>query len=108
MPLAIGSTGRRVSSRSFRVARHPGGSRMHNNANELCPAALERASPAEGATFLDGACSGDMALRAEVEALLRSHEEAGGFLEPPVAAASATGDYSPESDAPDIPPADRA
>jgi serine/threonine protein kinase/Flp pilus assembly protein TadD len=81
---------------------------MSNDAKEIFLAALERASPAERATFLDGACGGDMALRAEVEALLRSHDEAGGFLEPPVAAASATGAYSPESDAPDGPPADRA
>jgi len=42
--------------------------------------ALER--PAESrAVFLDDACAGDADLRAEVESLLASHEEAGEFIE---------------------------
>ena len=39
------------------------------------------------AAFLDGACNGDLALRGEVESLLASYEEAGTFIEEPVAAA---------------------
>ena len=38
--------------------------------------ALKRKTPLERATFLDGACGGDAALRVEIEALLASHEEA--------------------------------
>jgi hypothetical protein len=40
---------------------------------------------AERSGFLDQACSGDAQLRAEVEAILRSDEQATGFLEAPVA-----------------------
>src|SRR5262249_36158882 len=46
-------------------------------------AALERSDPAERTAYLDGACAGDPALRQRVEVLLRSHEEAGSFLEIP-------------------------
>jgi len=35
------------------------------------------------ATYLDRACAGAAVMRAEVEALLRAHEHANGFLEPP-------------------------
>ena len=42
--------------------------------------ALDKGSPAERATFLDAACAGDAALRGRIEALLRSHEGAGEFL----------------------------
>jgi serine/threonine protein kinase len=38
---------------------------------------------AERAAYLDCACGGDAALRGQVEALLRSHEEAGSFLNLP-------------------------
>ena len=41
----------------------------------------------ERAAFLDGACNGNVALRGEVESLLASHDEAGTFIEEPVAAA---------------------
>lgn len=37
------------------------------------------------AAYLDQACGGDAALRARVEALLRSHDSAGGFLGTPAA-----------------------
>ena len=48
-------------------------------------AALERPA-GERAAFLDEACGGDdEALRREVEALLGSHQEVGGFLETPAA-----------------------
>jgi hypothetical protein len=42
--------------------------------------ALERSSPGERAAYLDAACGPDAGLRARVEALLRAHEQAGGFL----------------------------
>jgi WD40 repeat protein len=48
-------------------------------------AALQRATAAERATFLDEACAGDEGLRRRVERLLASHVQAGEFLERPVA-----------------------
>ena len=42
--------------------------------------ALERPAADERAAYLDAACGQDAALRARVEALLRAHEAAGGFL----------------------------
>ena len=47
--------------------------------------AAARNSPAERAAYLDGACRGDEGLRAEVEKLLLAHDQAGAFLEDPVA-----------------------
>jgi serine/threonine protein kinase/tetratricopeptide (TPR) repeat protein len=47
--------------------------------------ALEIA-PGERADYLDRVCNGDSGLRAEVESLLSSHEEAGTFIETPGAA----------------------
>src|SRR4051794_26979815 len=52
-------------------------------ANDLFLEALALGSPGERRAFLDAACSCDPALRERVEALLRSHEQAGGFLERP-------------------------
>ena len=48
-------------------------------------AALELGA-AERRAYLEAACAGDADLRREVEALLRSEEEAGGFLEKPALA----------------------
>src|SRR4051812_17435558 len=48
----------------------------------LFAAALEKQTPAERAAFLDDACSGDVALRQRLEALLQSHEHA-EFLNTP-------------------------
>ena len=45
--------------------------------------ALEKPSPAERAAFVEGACVGNPTLRERVEGLLRSHEEAGSFLQRP-------------------------
>ncbi len=42
--------------------------------------AVERPSLGERAAFLDAACGADVGLRLRIEALLRAHEEAGGFL----------------------------
>ena len=46
---------------------------------------VQRHSPAEQAAFLDGACGGNEQLRARIEALIASHEEAGTFLNEPAA-----------------------
>jgi WD40 repeat protein/serine/threonine protein kinase len=56
---------------------------------DLFLAALQRPDPAGRAAFLDGAC-GDAALREQVDALLREHEQLGSFLEPPTPALAAT------------------
>src|SRR5262249_57115790 len=42
--------------------------------------ALARGSTAERQVYLDQACADDPALRHRVEALLRAHDRAGGFL----------------------------
>jgi tetratricopeptide (TPR) repeat protein len=52
-------------------------------ANELFLKALELSGAGERQQFLDGACAGDAALRAEVEALLDASLRAGSFLESP-------------------------
>jgi serine/threonine protein kinase/Flp pilus assembly protein TadD len=51
------------------------------NAKVIFGEALDCASPAEQAAFLDRACGDDTALRGRVEALLRAHERAGHFLQ---------------------------
>src|SRR6266536_5578404 len=51
---------------------------------EIFHAALEQEPDRVGA-FLDAACEGDELLRGKVEALLASHQRAGGFIETPVA-----------------------
>ncbi len=51
--------------------------------DKLLDLALER-EPSERGRFLDEACNGDEALRTKLESLLRSHQQAPGFLaEPP-------------------------
>jgi serine/threonine protein kinase/tetratricopeptide (TPR) repeat protein len=52
-------------------------------ANDLFLKALELHSPAERQTYLDGACAGNPALRAQVEALLQADAQAGSFLASP-------------------------
>src|SRR5262249_43028137 len=47
-------------------------------------AALAKSSAEERSAFLDDACAGDAALRQRVEALLKAHREASGFLQEPV------------------------
>src|SRR5204862_1617684 len=51
-------------------------------------AALEMATAAQRAAFLDEACAGDEALRRRVERLLAAHPRAGDFLERPVVEAA--------------------
>ena len=56
----------------------------------LFVAALKKTDPAERAAYLDQACAGDSSLRARVEALLKSHERAGSFLNQPAVAGGVT------------------
>ena len=56
--------------------------------DELFHAALGR-EPAARAAFLDGACGGDEEVRREVESLLGYYDQAGDFIEEPVAGAAA-------------------
>ena len=60
-------------------------------------AALDCGSADERQAYLDLACAGDPALRQRVEALLRAHERAGGFLGPPGPEETAAGEPSAES-----------
>jgi len=53
------------------------------NAEEIFNKAVELSDPAEQAAYLDEACAGDEKLRAQVDALLKWHTEAGDFLEVP-------------------------
>ena len=56
---------------------------------ELFDNAVDR-GPEDRAAFLAGACGGDAALRAEVERLLKAHDEASGFIDrSPVAGTAA-------------------
>ncbi|HKS28622.1 MAG TPA: protein kinase [Pyrinomonadaceae bacterium] len=55
---------------------------------EIFHAALEVA-PEERGSFLDKACSGDAALRREVESLIASHERTGNFIDSPAYEAAA-------------------
>jgi len=58
---------------------------------DIFHAAVEKGS-AQRAAYLDAACGNDSALRAQVEALLRAHEEAGSLLEQPLFRAAPTED----------------
>src|SRR5438046_7903974 len=51
---------------------------------QIFHAALDQ-EPDRVAAFLDAACEGNDVLRRKVEALLSSHQRAGGFIETPVA-----------------------
>lgn len=59
-------------------------STWNSRANEVFLEALELPAPGRRQEFLDGACRGDAALRADVEALLAAGDQAGSFLESPV------------------------
>jgi tetratricopeptide (TPR) repeat protein/serine/threonine protein kinase len=62
------------------------------NESQVFRNALQRATPAERAAYLDEACAGDPALRAAVDALLRAHDRAPDFLEQPLSALAGTVD----------------
>jgi hypothetical protein len=55
-----------------------------SQAEVLFFAALEKATPAERAAYLEESCAGDDTLRRRVEALLAAHPQVGQFLERPV------------------------
>ena len=57
--------------------------------------ALEQATPADRAAYLDAACAGDIALRERVEALLRSHADPDSFLDRPALERQAEGGADP-------------
>ncbi len=69
-------------------------------ADEILVAALEKRTPVERAAYLDGACGVDGELRALVEKLLRSHEEAGSFLEQPLFEPAQTIDLPRQAETP--------
>jgi hypothetical protein len=54
---------------------------QQKRAAEIFDAAVQRATPAERAAYLDGACGPDRELRAEVEELLKHDAAAGSFLQ---------------------------
>ena len=58
------------------------GTSSPTRARDIFLSALEKA-PAERTAFLQHACAGKDQLRAEVEELLREHEQVGDFLESP-------------------------
>jgi serine/threonine protein kinase/tetratricopeptide (TPR) repeat protein len=62
-------------------------------------AALHRRDPAERAAFLERACGGDHALRAQVEELLREEERLGSFLERPAEGPAGAGTVPPAAGA---------
>jgi WD40 repeat protein/serine/threonine protein kinase len=66
------------------------------NVEEILMAAVEKQTPAERAAYLDGACGSDAALRFLVEGLLRSHEQAGSFLEQSLFESGPTTDTPPD------------
>ena len=53
------------------------------NAEQIFNQAIEIADPKHRIDFLEEACGGDEKLRAQVDALLKWHTEAGDFLEVP-------------------------
>jgi serine/threonine protein kinase len=62
--------------------------------------ALDRQTPQEQADYLDRACAGRPELRARVEALLRAHAEASGFLQEAPGQPVATVDEPPVRERP--------
>ena len=63
------------------------------NEEDIFHQALARSRPEERAAYLDGACAGDPALRAAVEALLRANVGASGFMVRPAPPLLATVDH---------------
>src|SRR5262249_14726090 len=55
-------------------------------------AALEKATPAERAAYLDEACAGDPGVRVRVESMLRAHDQPDPLLDRPAAEHIAAGD----------------
>ncbi len=68
-------------------------------------AAVEKATPAERAVFLDAACAGDPAGRRRLDALLRAHDEPGNLLDGLAPSPGGSGDALPGDP---VTPADQA
>src|SRR5262249_51029197 len=82
---------------AFSVAAFPPGAVMiewNPRANQIFAEALQAADPSARQAFLDRECAGEPRLRAEVDAMLAAHQQAGDFLQPPHAA-ELTGPYTP-------------
>jgi serine/threonine protein kinase/uncharacterized protein (DUF2267 family) len=71
-----------------------------NKAEEIFNQAVGLSDPARQAAYLEEACGGDEKLRAQVEALLQWHEEAGSFLEVPAVDPNATLETSAAGEGP--------
>jgi len=69
------------------------------NPEDIFHKAIEISDQAERVEYLDKACAGDEKLRAEVDALLKWHEEAGSFLKMPEGDPNATLENAPVPDA---------
>jgi serine/threonine protein kinase/Tol biopolymer transport system component/tetratricopeptide (TPR) repeat protein len=67
---------------------------------EILQKAAEIVNPAERAMYLKQVCGGDETLRAEIESLLRAHEEAGTFLDSPALDPGVTLDASSLTEGP--------
>src|SRR3990172_9211798 len=69
-------------------------------ANDIFLQALEIQSPDHRRAYLDKACAQDANLRAQVEALLKAHEQADSFLDSPAPGLAATADEPPITERP--------
>ena len=65
-------------------SKHPSGQKER----ELFIQAMDKATPAERAAYLDAACGNDTALRRRIELLLERSEKVDTFLEKPVVSIS--------------------
>ncbi len=72
----------------------------HKNPEDIFHKAIEIADAAERAAYLAEACGKDEKLWADVEQLLKAHEQAGDFLEMPAMGPNATLDNSPLTEGP--------
>jgi serine/threonine protein kinase len=55
----------------------------HEELKRILAEAAAQTTPGARAAYLDAACAGDAALRAEIDKLLQAHDQAGAFLEQP-------------------------
>ena len=69
-----------------------------HNADEILDQAVDIADPTERQAFLNEACAGDKALRAEVDSLLAAYAKSGSFLDGPPVNADVTLDAVPTPD----------
>jgi len=71
------------------------------NPEDIFHKAIEISDQAKRAEYLDKACTGNEKLRAEVEFLLKSYQQAGDFLESPAIDPNVTLDESPLTEGPE-------